>query len=171
MAAGDASVLDLILASAASRALYARAAPRWRPARDEVCRNLGARRRLARRWTAFERFVGPRARANLNGPLRKDRVRRIFFVLPREYLFSVLYHHDGQDDGGSMAGYGRLFTLEEVFSLRADAFYESSDWSLQITDAAKRRGNRRGSPSTPRLRRRSPKDEFARGRVDAAAAT
>ena len=76
--AGDAEVVDLLALDSTCRAMRRLAAPRWRRKRRDVCRAVGARRLLRRRWRAiggFSRAAGatgagcgaPAARRTLAG--------------------------------------------------------------------------------------------------------
>jgi hypothetical protein len=128
--AGDAEVLDLLALDSTCRAFRRLAAPRWCRRRQDVCRAVGARRRLRRRWRAIGGFAGSgRNRGRLRGPGRLEDVRRVEVLcgrsLPLEFRLSVLRHHDGQDFD-TFAGYGCLLKLDDIALALQNYNYERS---------------------------------------------
>ncbi len=76
--AGDAEVVDLLALDSTCRAMRRLAAPRWRRKRRDVCRAVGARRLLRRRWRAIGGFSGGgRNRGRLRGPCRVEDLSRV----------------------------------------------------------------------------------------------
>ena len=128
--AGDAEVVDLLALDSTCRAMRRLAAPRWHRRRREVCRAVGARRLLRRRWRAIGGFSGGgRNRGRLRGPCRAEDLRRVEVLcgrrLPLEFRLSVLRHHDGQDFD-TFAGYGCLLPLNDIATALQNYNYERS---------------------------------------------
>ena len=149
--AGDAEVVDLLALDSTCRAMRRLAAPRWRRKRRDVCRAVGARRLLRRRWRAIGGFSGGgRNRGRLRGPCRAEDLSRVEVLcgrrLPLEFRLSVsvresrhrrdrpiivfahrsvLRHHDGQDFD-TFAGYGCLLPLNDIATALQNYNYERS---------------------------------------------
>lgn len=128
--AGDAGVVDLLALDSTCCAMRRLAAPRWCRRRHDVCRAVGARRLLQRRWRAIGGFAGGgRNRGRLRGGGRAEDLRRVEVLcgrrLPLEFRLSVLRHHDGQDFD-TFAGYGCLLPLNEIATALQNYNYERS---------------------------------------------